>query len=183
MVSEIRLGEDEEMDDAVRLAAGTGSIWAVQFFGDHDLHRIDPATNTVTGRISRVGDGAVSAAYAEDALWVTSVHDGRVHRIDPVALEEIAAPQIGRMPLGVAVGEDAVWIANRADESVARVDPGTNRLLASIPLPGEAHWVGIAAGSIWVGAGGSLVRIDPATNRIAATLDHSGTIGALAMPR
>jgi streptogramin lyase len=180
VVAEIQLGEDEEVDHGIRLAAGAGSIWAVDFFGDHDLHRIDPATNTVVGRIDDIGDGAVGVAYGEDAVWVTSVHDGRVHRIDPAAMQVVAGPQVGRRPLGVAVGEGAVWVANRGDASVARVDPATNRLVATIPVPGEAHWVMVTGGAVWVGADTSLVRIDPATNRIAATMPHSGRIGDLA---
>lgn len=180
VVAEIPLGEDEELDHNIRLAAGAGSIWAVEFFGDHDLHRIDPGTNTVTARLDDIGDGAVGIAYGDDAVWVASAHDGRVHRIDPATLQVVASPQVGRMPLGVAVGEGAVWVANRGDESVARVDPATNRLVATIPLPGEARWVMVARGAVWVGAGTSLVRIDPATNQIVATLERSGRIGHLA---
>lgn len=183
VVAQIQLGEDEEVDHNIRLAAGGGSIWAVEFFGDDDLHRIDPTTNTVAARIDDIGDGAVGIAYGEDAVWVTSVHDGRVHRIDPAAMQVVASPQVGRMPLGVAVGEGAVWVANRGDESVARVDPETNHLVTTIPVPGEAHWVMVAGGGVWVGAGTSLVRIDPATNQIAATMQHSGRIGDLAAAR
>jgi DNA-binding beta-propeller fold protein YncE len=183
VVAEIPLGEDEELDHTIRLAAGAGSIWAVEFFGDDDLHRIDPATNTVVGRLDDIGDGAVGIAFGEDAVWVTTTHDGRVHRIDPAALRVVASPQVGRMPLGVDVGEGAVWVANRGDESVARVDPATNRLVGTIPVPGEAHWVMVADGGVWVGAGTSLVRIDPATNQVVATAQRSGRIGHLAAAR
>lgn len=116
VVAQIQLGEDEDLDHNIRLAAGGGSIWAVEFFGDTDLHRIDPGTNTIAGQIDDIGDGAVGIAYGEDAVWITSVHDGRVHRVDPTALEVVASPKVGRMPLGVAVGEGAVWVANRRDE-------------------------------------------------------------------
>jgi YVTN family beta-propeller protein len=183
VVAEIRLGEDEEVDHAVRLTAGGGSIWAVEFFGDYELHRIDPATNTVAARIEDIGDGAVTVAYGEDAVWVASVHDGRVHRIDPATLEIVASPQVGRQPFGVAVGDGGVWVANRRDESVARVDPNTNRLVATIPVSGEPYWVAVAGGSVWVGAGESLVRIDPQTNQIAATMQRTGRIGDLAAPQ
>lgn len=180
VIAEIPLGEDEELDHNIRLAAGAGSIWAVEFFGDNDLHRIDPASNTVAGRIRDVGDGAVGVAFGEGAVWVASAHDGRVHRIDPTTMEVVAEPQVGRMPLGVTVGEGAVWVANRADESVARVDPAGNRLVATIPVPDEANWILAAEGAVWVGAGSALVRIDPATNEVTATVERAGRIGHLA---
>jgi DNA-binding beta-propeller fold protein YncE len=175
----VRSVDFENLGDG--LAVGQGAIWATAPASGAVL-RIDLASGETDSILLGEDVRPESMVVAEGAVWVASGSDVLVRRIDPVALREVAAPQVGRMPLGVAVGDDAVWVASRRDESIARVDPHSNRLVATIPLPGEAHWVARAGGSVWGGAGSSLVRIDPSTNRIVATVEHSGTIGAVAVP-
>jgi len=64
---------------------------------------------------------------------------------------------------------------------VARIDAGSNRVVATIPVPCSAScWsaptplpVAVANGAVWVRNEGigTLSRIDPTTNTVAATLD------------
>jgi len=66
---------------------------------------------------------------------------------------------------------DAVWVASSGPFAAHRIDPVTNRVLATVPLPGEAcAGLAAAAGSLWIplcGQVSSLARIDLATNRLA----------------
>lgn len=184
IVATIRVTQDKGIDQPLRVAVGEGAVWVVDFFGRRDLHRIDPATNQVTGTVADIGDGAVTAVVGAGSVWVASVHDGMLTRVDPQTLEVTARVGVGPMPLGVAYGAGAVWVANRMHGTVARVDPASNRLVALVKVGSEPAWVAVAGGSVWVTdpAGDAVARIDPATNE-AATLPLEGkptTIAAAA---
>lgn len=170
VIASIQVGEEMSMDNAIRLGAGGGSIWVITLFGRHSLHRIDPASNTVTGRVEDVGDGVVDIAFGEGSVWVTGVHDGTVYRVDPSTLQVQARIPVGNRPVSVTVGEGGVWVGMQRDGTVERIDPQTNRVVASFPVGGEPGRLTAAYGSIWVLTGGdnALARIDPQANEITA---------------
>ena len=63
-------------------------------------------------------------------------------------------------------GLGAVWASGTAKGEILRLDPRSRRVLARIPVGGEAR-VTVGAGAVWAFNGrGRLVRIDPATNRV-----------------
>ena len=74
-----------------------------------------------------------------------------------------------------------VWVAISRTGTVARIDAGSNRVVATIPVPCSAScWSGptplpiaVASGAVWVRNEGigTLSRIDPTTNTVVATLD------------
>ena len=69
---------------------------------------------------------------------------------------------------------DAVWVASTGPFAAHRIDPATNRVIATVPLPGEAcAGLAVAAGSLWAPLCGkvpALARIDLATNQLAEVL-------------
>jgi virginiamycin B lyase len=72
----------------------------------------------------------------------------------------------------VAITEDAVWVGSTGPNAVHRIDPKTNRLAASVTLPGEPC-AGLATGfgSLWVPlctATPSLATVDLTTDRLKA---------------
>jgi virginiamycin B lyase len=72
----------------------------------------------------------------------------------------------------VAITEDAVWVGSTGPNAVHRIDPKTNRLVASVILPGEPC-AGLATGfgSLWVplcNATPSLATVDLTANRLKA---------------
>jgi virginiamycin B lyase len=72
----------------------------------------------------------------------------------------------------VAITEDAVWVGSTGPNAVHRIDPKTNRLVASVTLPGEPC-AGLATGfgSLWVplcSATPSLATVDLTTDRLKA---------------
>jgi virginiamycin B lyase len=74
----------------------------------------------------------------------------------------------------VLVTDDAVWAASTKPFALSRIDPGTNKVVATVKLAGEAC-SGLASGfgSIWVPVCGkkpALVRVDAAKNAISAVL-------------
>ena len=66
----------------------------------------------------------------------------------------------------IDAGFGAVWVSDTAKGQILRLDPRSRRVLARIPVGGEAA-VTVGAGAVWAfNQRGRLVRIDPATNRV-----------------
>ena len=90
------------------------------------------------------------------------------------SIKPSATIHIGGTADWVLVTEDAVWVASTKPFAVVRIDPATNKIVASIRIPGEAC-SGLASGfgSIWApicGKKPALVRIDAAKNAVTAVL-------------
>jgi outer membrane protein assembly factor BamB len=69
----------------------------------------------------------------------------------------------------ITTGFGAVW-ANDADTGdLLRIDPHSRRVLARIPVGGQA-FPNVGAGAVWATANSRLIRIDPATNRVSARI-------------
>jgi YVTN family beta-propeller protein len=73
---------------------------------------------------------------------------------------------VDRQPLGIAVAGGSVWVASMLDETVTRIDPASNRVVATIPVPGSPAAVAAAGGTLWVSGNRGLSRIDPASNQV-----------------
>jgi len=90
------------------------------------------------------------------------------------SLKPTATIKIGGTADWVLITSDAVWVAGTKPNSVQRIDPATNRVLATVRLPGEAcSGLEYGFGSIWAPVCGkkpALVRIDTVINKISAIL-------------
>jgi hypothetical protein len=83
-----------------------------------------------------------------------------------------ATIHVGKTADWVAITANAVWLGSTGPYAVHRIDPRTNKLVASVSLPGEPC-AGLAAGfgSLWVPmctAVPSLAKVDLAANRVTA---------------
>ena len=90
------------------------------------------------------------------------------------SIKQSVTMKIGGTADWVLVTENAVWVASTKPFAVVRIDPATNKIVASIRIPGEAC-SGLASGfgSTWApicGKQPALVRIDAAKNAISAIL-------------
>jgi streptogramin lyase len=159
----------------IDLVAADGLLWAM---APGRLHRIDPASNTVTGSVplGPATDLYNGLAANADGLWATDSDAALLYRVDPAALALAASIPAGLSPKGVVATDTGVWVADVHGGAVLRVDPATNRITATIMVgPTGAsgpNWLANGLGSIWVGIPNnrSIVRIDPATNDIQATI-------------
>ena len=152
------------------IAVGYGSAWVV---GDgEDLIRIDPATNAVSA-IIRVplqefkNLNGVSAGAG--AIWVSSLSDGSVSRIDPETEQvevKIAVPWAGQ----IVATENAIWVTNQIDPLLTRIDPASNQVSAVIELECNLYGIDASDTAVWATCMSepTLFRIDPATNRVVA---------------
>lgn len=88
-----------------------------------------------------------------------------------------ASWKLGATADWVEITKDAVWVGQSGPDAVARIDPRRDRLVATVPLPGEAC-AGLAstAGRLWVplcgraGAPNALAVIDTDHDRLIRTL-------------
>jgi virginiamycin B lyase len=103
------------------------------------------------------------------------------------SLRPSATIKVGGTADWVLIGENAVWVASTTPFAVVRIDPATNRIVAAVPVPGEAcSGLAFGFGSVWVpicGKRAELVRIDTDENKIAAVLPQapSGPEGGIAV--
>ncbi|HWO91957.1 MAG TPA: hypothetical protein VNP53_08315, partial [Methylomirabilota bacterium] len=89
------------------------------------------------------------------------------------SLPIVARIAVPSRPDWLAMGFGAVWVVDYRPPSVARIDPATNRVVSSIPLPGDACLgLAITRDAVWVPdcTHHVVVQIDPATNRVARTI-------------
>ena len=117
--------------------------------------------------------GTVSAQNA-GAEWNVPRHGIKEVQVLFSSIKPTATLKVGGTADWVLVTDNAVWVASTKPYAVLRIDPSTNKILASIKVPGEAC-SGLASGfgSIWVplcGKKSSLVRVDATKNLISATL-------------
>ena len=145
----------------VSLAAGFGSIWAVDIFADV-LLRIDPETNRITHRIP-VGGLPTGIAIGHGSVWVANQLDSTVSRVSPETGRTVATIQLdkgGIWPDAIVATSGAVWAVAGDGNVVDRIRPETSTVDLRIPLRG-ARALTVALGSVWVGIANSasLLRI------------------------
>ena len=98
-------------------------------------------------------------------------------QVSYAALKPSATIKVGGTADWVLITDDAVWVAGTKPFAIRRIDPKTNKIVATVSVPGEAC-SGLASGfgSIWApvcGKKSALFRIDAAKNAIVATLQVS----------
>ena len=141
-----------------------GRYFYADSYGAGTLARIDPATNRVVGRVSRLGTPCGLAA-GSNAVWVEDYSGNEIVRVGLKHLRIVKRIRVGHHPWDVAYGFGSVWASNEGDGTVSRIDPRTNRVVKTIPTGGAPACLRAAAGAVWVGSEtGDVFRIDPATN-------------------
>ena len=134
------------------------------------LLRIDPASNEVVDSVD-VGDRASSVTVGDGFVWVTSLANRTLWRVDPETGETRSTPVEGT-PLDVVVRDGlAVVVSGPFEVSVHRIDAATGALIETIPMPGaEGALTAVARGpeGIWVVGcglgGGNVGRVSEASS-------------------
>jgi DNA-binding beta-propeller fold protein YncE len=111
-----------------------------------------------------IGRGPLRLAVGEGAVWVTSVPDGTLSRIDRATRKPAGPPlRLGRGVSGVAVGSGSVWVTRPRSGRVLRVDPASERVVARIEVGGRPGAIVAGGGRIWVADddGSGVTAINP----------------------
>lgn len=185
-------GEPEQLRRVDSLRLGDFGAWALtcdrRCSGDRrnsmgSVVRVDMASGRALDSVTL--RNASDIAVGEGAVWVRSFWDSTVSRIDPATNEVVATINL-KLPFAVcescpggsdfhpydmAVGEGALWVVT-ARGALARIDPATNRVAATIRLPGNSTGeIAVGEGAVWITEGVlGLYRLDPATNDITSRI-------------
>jgi hypothetical protein len=152
-----------EERSASALTFGPSDLWGT--WGG-EVVAIDPASNSVAGRIPAVGR-LRDVQATEAAVWVldTGPEEGSLVRIDPETEAVVATISLGESPAGLALTETAVWTG--AFDGLARIDAATNEVTeVSTSGVGPAPFVADETG-IW------FVAADPAGGWVLSHLDEA----------
>jgi streptogramin lyase len=144
-----------DFDDDVEV--GYGSVWCTVTDAS-TLVRVDPATNSVTSRITGFGDTEswMPMAIGEGSVWVARVTGNWeiLYRVDPSTNRIVARIRVGRhgaaWPNGfITVADGYVWTGNW-DATISQVDPRTNRVVGWYRIPEHPEELTYGDGSLWV---------------------------------
>ena len=156
------------------LAFTGGALFVTQHEGQAVV-RVDPATNTVSGRVSVVAGSADQPgrlAVGDGQLWEVTYSGvpGAAVRIDPATLDVLQRISLpGMLCCTVAVSTGSLWLSAPDNNVVYRVDPASGNVIASIALANPGLGV-LGGGALWATSGNDVVRIDPATNAVSARI-------------
>jgi streptogramin lyase len=150
-------------------------VWATSSGARLAMVGIDSLNNQVAASVALPVFPSAVMSTADGTLWIASVVDSAIVRIDPLTQGVIASISV----LGashLAAGDDAVWATSRARDSTAgsvvRIDWHTNRVVAQVKLGSQPGAIAFGEGSLWVIDEGrqSLHRVDPRSNAVVATI-------------
>jgi streptogramin lyase len=157
------------------VAVGEGAVW-VAGWTDGSVSRVDPATNTVTWRVTLntpLGEASpVGVAAGGGSVWAADNSSDEVWRLDPATGAVLGAAHVGDAHEFVGFGEGGVWVSSE-DGTVGALDPASGTVTRSIAAGADADFLGFSPASVWVTNFRSefLWRIDPATGAVAAKLN------------
>jgi len=146
---------------------------------------IDPDGSVTT--TLPVGAHPVAAVAAAGSLWVASLDDQTVTRIDVSSRRTLQSIPVGGAPTALAATPGAVWVSDTTGE-ISRIDPQYNRpvptrqLTAVSSLPHGTAWPMLAAsGSIWiVDPDGYVAQFDPGSGQLTGRVDVGNDPSAVA---
>jgi hypothetical protein len=160
-----------------------------------DERRGPVATRLVRARRELPGPAPVAAALAVALLALAvalgaGALRGKPEPADP-APRVVAVEQVAGGLQYLAPGFGSAWSFDAAGRAVVRIDQATRRVVARIPVAGDAV-VATGAGAVWALAGDllyagdegpvELLRIDPRTNRVVARIPIRAPGGARISP-
>jgi YVTN family beta-propeller protein len=138
--------------------------------GADSVVRVDPRTNTVSSTMP-VGRQASGVAVGSDAVWVTSLADGTMTRIDSRTMRVRTIRGLGA-PTGVALAGGTAVVAGGSAHKVTAFDAASGTLGYSASLRGPSN------GTLQVGGGSSGVWFADPAGRIVGKIDETLVSGS-----
>lgn len=124
----------------------------------------------------RNGNSALAAVALTIFLsWSAVARSGAAARGGDRPIQELtptATIHVGKSADWVAISDHAVWVGSTGPDAVSAIDPHTDRLIATIPLPGNpCAGLAVGHGALWVplcAHPNALVRVDLHTHKVTA---------------
>jgi DNA-binding beta-propeller fold protein YncE/predicted Ser/Thr protein kinase len=106
---------------AHRAVFGGGSIWVTNYDDGTVTENTRALDNAATIPVDV--RGPLGIAYSSNTVWVASMLDNAVVRIDPKKGSVVGDPiEVGRNPFAIAAHGKSAWVTNLADGTVTRID-------------------------------------------------------------
>lgn len=169
-----------------RIAAGKRFVWvlsrgpkgACSPSRPCTVFRIDPDSNRLAGKPTRLQGDAWDLTVGAGSVWVTQF-DGRVVRIDASTGRITARIDARPIYFGsvIAYGDGFVWTGNddgryRRGSTVAKLDPADNEVVGkpiAIAGPEGPQSIAFGGGALWIADhSGWLVKVDPIPFEVVA---------------
>jgi YVTN family beta-propeller protein len=175
----IRFNASDPQASAVRIPVGGGPtdlslderwVWVTNQLGG-TVSRVDPNTNRIDRTVA-VGRAPHAIATGGGFIWVATLEDSTVIKIDPGSAEVVGQPvPVGRAPSDLAVGHRSIWVTELLRNGVRRLDLADLSPQGTVKTGAQPRDVLTALGSVWVanGGDGTVSRIDPATKAVEET--------------
>jgi len=168
------------------LAVGGGSVWLADPIVGR-ITRIDPITGKIQASIDVENSSGSqfqanrAIAFARGALWVLQQPGNSVADIDATTnriRDELSFPS----PTNITTDSDILWISEGAAGSVTSFNPTTGARV-SVHVGGDAGWVAVRGGAVWVldTESGRLIRIDSGSDRVAGSVGVGSSPQAVAV--
>lgn len=117
----------------------------------------------------------VAVALATGLSWSALAPSDAVARDAYRPIQELtptATIHLGKTADWVAISDHGVWVGSTGPNAVSEIDPRTNRLVATIPLPGDpCAGLAVGHGGLWVplcAHPNALVRVDLRTRKVTS---------------
>jgi streptogramin lyase len=121
---------------------GFGSFWLYQI--DGKLLRIDPASGGVQAAIDTPeADNAFGIAIGREAVWVASLEEEAVLKVDPVSNRVVQRLQVAGAPEGVVELGGTLWVMLPQDDAVVRVNPASGEEEARVRVDRPSRIVAV----------------------------------------
>ena len=167
----------------VAVAIAGAAVW-VRHDPAERLVEVGSEPTTVTAIPIGRRFGVKGLAVTDDAVWVTSVFDEELYRIDPATEQVVATYPIPSHVEGVAAAAGWLWLSRYDPDEVVRVDPETGALSARLAFDSQPALVA-DGDTLWVIAdrdgGGRAFQVDPATATVTAEIPLDGPPGFAAI--
>ncbi len=113
---------------------------------------------------------AILALAIASALSFATVSAASAARRPIEELRPTATIHVGKTADWVAISDEAVWVGSTGPDAVSEIDARTNRLVATVRLPGNpCAGLAVGHGSLWVplcAKPNTLARVDLRTRRV-----------------
>jgi len=154
------------------------SVWVAGDPFARSLFRSDPGTGEHTIDVVHLPFAPGLIAAGEHSVWVASLLDDSVWRLDPATDQLVARVRLSGPVRGIAVGSGAVWVSSAKARAVYRIDLKTNRVVARIATAGAPGAIAAGAGGVYVAIRTPTPPIPPDAIGIGMLSDCRGPYGA-----
>ncbi len=147
-----------------------------------------PDLPRVGATIRDVGVRPRALAHAGGALWVLSIHEERIARLDPdTGRRRGVQPFVGRGAASIAGDDDVLWVAKRATSAVLGVDARSGEVIRRIRTAVAPARVAAGPSGLWVvtratgDSPATLLRYDRAGTQLLEEMPFDDGIAAIVL--